>query len=70
LEINNERSPQNQIGKSNLILWGCGMLFFALGSYLFLEPKNSLVFTGQYFFILGIALSCIGMISIFLKHDF
>jgi hypothetical protein len=68
--LENDRTNQNPISKLNLVLTGSGLLFFLTGSYMFLETSSGLTFPGQYFFILGLVLSCIAMITMFVKLDF
>jgi hypothetical protein len=67
--LEEQRPVQTNIGMLNLLLTSCGLMFFAIGSYTFLS-QSSLFYPGQYFFIFGIILSCMGMISIFVKLDF
>lgn len=64
------RPVPNTISVLNLILAGCGLLFFGLGSYMSFSGAEPLYYPGQYFFLFGIVLSCLGMISIFVKLDF
>jgi hypothetical protein len=64
------RPAQNPISVLNLILTGCGLIFFSMGSYMAFGSESPLFYPGQYFFIFGIVLSCLGMISIFVKLDF
>jgi len=64
------RTVPVSLGKLNLFLTSLGLFFFAIGSYMSLGSAGILLYSGQYFFIFGIALSCLGMVSIFLKLDF
>jgi len=65
-------SVGRSISKLNLFLAGGGLFFFIMGSYMSLSfsSQAGLLYPGQYFFILGIVLSFIGIISIFLRTDF
>jgi len=65
-------SVDHSISKLNLFLAGGGLFFFMIGSYMSLafSTQAVLLHPGQYFFIFGIVLSFIGIISIFLKTDF
>jgi len=68
--LENKQAAQNSISRLNLVLTGSGLFLFLLGSYLSLGVSRALLNTGQYFFIVGIALSCVAMFSIFRKQDF
>jgi len=65
-------SVEHSISKLNLFLTGGGLFFFMIGAYISLafSSQAGLLYPGQYFFIFGIILSFIGIISIFLKTDF
>ncbi|HXQ93309.1 MAG TPA: hypothetical protein VN739_09920 [Nitrososphaerales archaeon] len=65
-------SVEHSISKLNLFLTGGGLFFFMIGSYMSLafSSQSGLLYPGQYFFVFGIILSFIGIISIFLKTDF
>jgi len=65
-------SIDHPISKLNLFLAGGGLIFFTIGSYMSLAFSSQavLLYPGQYFFIFGIVLSFVGIISIFLKMDF
>jgi len=68
--LENKKSTQNPISRLNLVLTGSGLFLFLLGGYLSLGVSRVLLNTGQYFFIMGIALSCMAMVLIFRKQDF
>jgi hypothetical protein len=65
-------SVERSISKLNLFLTGGGLFFFIIGSYISLTDSSQvgLLYPGQYFFIFGMVLSFVGIISIFLKSDF
>jgi hypothetical protein len=65
-------SVEHSVSKLNLFLTVGGLFFFIIGSYMSLmfSSQAGLLYPGQYFFIFGIALSFMGIISIFLKTDF
>jgi len=69
-QLEENRAVRSQISRLNMILTGSGLFFLMIGSYLSLDAAEALKYPGQYFFMAGIALSCLGMVSIFLRPDF
>ncbi|MDA4129724.1 MAG: hypothetical protein OK457_03030 [Thaumarchaeota archaeon] len=66
------RTAQASLGMLNLFLSASGLILFALGSYMSLQAgsQTAMLYPGQYFFVSGILVSFVGIISILRRNDF